>query len=178
MKLEEARQIAEALKADLKPFCERIEIGGPIRRQKPEPNDIELVCIPKFTDSGTGQLTLFDSEITIAENLLFNHLAAKYFVLKIGKKYAQSQLGEDVIKVDIFTATECTWGYIFLLRTGPREFSKWAVTELKRRGYVPKDGTIWSGGEPMLTRDETDVFHLLQISDIYPEYRFKEVMWK
>ena len=33
-------------------------------------------------------------------------------------------------------------------------------------------------GEPIPTRDERDVFHLLQIADIYPEYRFKEAFWK
>lgn len=36
MKLEQAQKIAESLKRKLEPYCERIEIGGSIRRKKPE----------------------------------------------------------------------------------------------------------------------------------------------
>jgi len=189
MKLERAQRIAESLKHDLEPFCHRIEIGGSIRRKKPEVKDIELVCIPKFGDYPTGQMSLEGDPLTSYENLLFEHIAAnrddKYGIHKMGDKYAQIEVHHDhatgvrqYIKVDVFTATQETWGYIFMIRTGPAEFSKWVVTELKRKGYVPKDGAVWLGGKPIPTRDETDVFHLLQISDIYPEYRFKDVMWK
>ena len=182
MNLKQAQTIAESLKNDLAPYCDRIEIGGSIRRKKPDVKDIELVCIPKFGDFPTGQMSLEGDPLTSYENLLFEHIAAnrddKYGIYKMGKKYAQIEVHEDhpagvrwYLKVDVFTATPETWGYIFVLRTGTAEFSKWVVTELKRKGYVPKDGAIWFGNEPLLTKEETDVFHLLQIGDIYPEYR-------
>ena len=185
MKLEQAQTIAEALKAEFEPFCEKIEIGGSIRRKKHEPNDIELVCIPKFGDFPIGQMSLEGNPLTSYENLLFEHIAAnrhdKYAIIKMGEKYAQIEVFDEhatgvrqYIKVDIFTATFRTWGYIFMLRTGPAEFSKFVVTTLKQKGYVLKDGAIWSGSEPLLTRNETDVFHLLQIADIYSEYRYRE----
>jgi DNA polymerase/3'-5' exonuclease PolX len=47
MELKEAKIIAEKYLSILKPFCERIEIAGSIRREQPFPNDIELVCIRK-----------------------------------------------------------------------------------------------------------------------------------
>ena len=151
MKLEQAQKIASSLIADLKPFCHRIEIGGSIRRKKPEVKDIELG--EKYAQI---QLDLTECDEWTAEIL-----------------------GEDkYIKVDVFTATPGTWGYIFLLRTGPAEFSKWVVTELKRRGYTPKDGAVWHGDLRINTLDEEMVFRLLGIDWIEPEHRFKDVMWK
>jgi len=185
MKLKLAQNIAESLKSKLAPYCERIEIGGSIRRKKPEPNDVELVCIPKFAEIGTGQIQLDGAASTVSTNLLSNELHQHFNVHKGGEKYFQIGVFDgqiighrQYINVDIFMATHTTWGYIFMLRTGPREFSKFVVTELKRRGFTPKGGAVWSGGEPIPTRDEGDVFHLLQIADIYPEYRFKEAFWK
>lgn len=176
MQLKQAQQIAEALKAELSPFCERIEIGGSIRRKKPDPGDIELVCIPKFIKIGSPQVTLTMGHIEVEHNHLFDYLAVNYEgrIIKIGEKYAQIQIGDEAdvsIKVDIFTATESTWGYIFLLRTGSAEFSQWTVTELKRRGFVPKGGEISYRLTPCYTPNESDVFDLLELDYIEPENR-------
>jgi DNA polymerase/3'-5' exonuclease PolX len=171
MKLKQAQQIAEALKAELTPLCEQIEIGGSIRRKKPEPNDIELICIPKFAEIGTGQATLFGSENTITENLLFGHLARHYHVMKMGEKYCQ--IATQDTKVDVFTATFRTWGYIFMLRTGPAEFSKFVVTELKKNGFTMDAGEVFHHGTPCTIPTEEDLFFLLGIDSIPPECRFK-----
>lgn len=183
MKLEQAQKIAESLIADLKPFCHRVEIGGSIRREKPDVKDIELVVIPKFGDYPTGQMSLEGDPLTSYENLLFEHIAAnreEYRIIKMGVKYAQ--IHKSGMMIDVFTATPETWGYIFLLRTGPAEFSKWVVTELKKRGYIPKNGALWLEDSLGLvqcnTSSEHDVFRMLGIDWIEPEYRFKDVMWK
>ena len=182
MKLKQAQQIAEELKTEFEPYCERIEIGGSIRRKKPEPNDIELVCIPKHIKIGSPQLTLTNETVVVERNHLFDYIAVNYegSVLKMGEKYAQIEVcsehatgGRGHIKVDIFTATFRTWGYIFMLRTGRAKFSKWVVTELKRKGFVPKDGEILYRLTPMYTPNESDIFQLLEIDYIEPEYRFK-----
>lgn len=52
MKYEDAILIAERVKAELEPHCERIEIAGSIRRKKPEVKDIEIVAIPKPYETG------------------------------------------------------------------------------------------------------------------------------
>ncbi|GAH73129.1 unnamed protein product, partial [marine sediment metagenome] len=51
MELEKAKVIAENLKSLLAPVCEKIEVAGSIRRQKPDVGDIELLCIPKYVAS-------------------------------------------------------------------------------------------------------------------------------
>lgn len=164
MKLQQAKQIAEALKTDLIPFCERIEISGSIRRKKPEPHDIELVCIPKFAEVETGQATLFDDNVAITENLLFGYLALHYHVLKMGTKYCQIATQE--MKVDIFTATFRNWGYIFMLRTGPAEFSKFIITELKKNGFTMDADEVFHHDTPCTIPSEADLFFLLRIDDI------------
>jgi len=47
MELNLAFKIANKCLQILKPYCERIEIAGSIRREQPFPNDIELVYILK-----------------------------------------------------------------------------------------------------------------------------------
>lgn len=189
------RQIAEALSAEFDQYCECIEIGGSIRRKAAEIGDVELVCIPKKVLVPTAQTSLDGTLITMHSNPLFTRLKT-YDVLKMGERYAKIQLAlsecedwhaevfgdETHLKVDVFTATPETWGYIFLLRTGPAEFSKFIVTELKKRGYTPKDDAIYGGTAnrltPMHTPTEAHVFRLLQIDWIEPEYRKEGVIWK
>ena len=43
MEYNKALEIAEKTKAQLAPYCERIEIAGSIRRKKPDVGDIEIV---------------------------------------------------------------------------------------------------------------------------------------
>lgn len=51
-RLADARHVAEALVRELAPACDRIEIAGSIRRQKPWVSDIELVAIPQLGAAG------------------------------------------------------------------------------------------------------------------------------
>ena len=178
-----AEQIAEELKTEFEPYCERIEIGGSIRRKKPEPNDIELVCIPKHIKIGSPQLTLTNETVVVERNHLFDYIAVNYegYVLKMGEKYTQIEVHRDhpagvrqYIKVDIFTATFRTWGYIFMLRTGPAEFSKFVVTELKKNGFTMDAGEVFHHGTPFTVPSEDDLFFLLGIDWIKPEHRFNE----
>jgi DNA polymerase/3'-5' exonuclease PolX len=176
MKLEHAQKIAQSLIEDLKSSCHRIEIGGSIRRNKPEVKDIELICIPVFDQFPTGQMSLEGDPITSFENLLFKRISAnrdKYNITKMGEKYAQISVGtiKDGIKVDVFTATFRTWGYIFMLRTGPADFSKWVVTELKKEGFIPEGGEVSHHGTPCTIPSEDDLFFLLGMDYIKPEDR-------
>jgi hypothetical protein len=56
MNLPLATLYAQQIVTWLTPFCERIEIAGSIRRQRPIVNDIDLVCIPKIHDSSISGL--------------------------------------------------------------------------------------------------------------------------
>lgn len=48
MELSNARVIANELVQTLAPFCDRIEIAGSLRRQKPQVHDIDIVALPNY----------------------------------------------------------------------------------------------------------------------------------
>src|SRR5690348_10860398 len=107
MQLEEALKIAERVKAQLEPYCHRIEIAGSIRRKKPEVKDIEIVAFPKHYETG-----LFESGIAT----VVNQWSKVKGDLDFDKcKYTQRILPEG-IKLDLFFAREFNWGYIYAIR--------------------------------------------------------------
>jgi DNA polymerase/3'-5' exonuclease PolX len=47
MNLAAAQKLAIRIRDELAPFCEQIEVAGSIRRQRLEPHDVDMVCLPK-----------------------------------------------------------------------------------------------------------------------------------
>jgi len=164
MNYAEALHIAEKLKADLAPYCERIEIAGSVRRKKPENiKDIEIVCIPKSEPNLFGEslpIVLYDGLLS----LVFNWDAE---IVKNGPKYKQFAL--PMTKLDLFITTPECWGVIFAIRTGPADYSKWLVTPRKWGGALPdrymvRDGRVWdSDPEALDTPEEDDFFAALEL---------------
>lgn len=158
-----AKKIADRVRAELAPHCDRCEIAGSIRRKKSEIGDIEIVAIPKPYDVG-----LFASGIAkVAENwhLIKGELGPKC-------RYTQWLLPGDGMKLDLFFATPRNWGLIFLIRTGPALYSKDFVGKfLPDRGYKSIDGMLWYGSLQVPTREEEEVFQLAGIKFVKPEHR-------
>jgi len=160
MNLNQATEIAERIRAELAPFCDRIEIAGSIRRRKPEVGDIEIVAIPKRVmlpaDLFTG----------VAHNhLKFCELVNRWPAVK-GKstgKYTQRRLPEG-INLDLFMADPENWGLIFAIRTGSAEFShKVLATVWIRAGYHSMAGMLYKDGHKIPVREERDLFDMIGI---------------
>lgn len=154
--------IAEATKKILAPHCERIEIAGSVRRKKPDCGDIEILCIPK--PYGVG---LFASGIA---------LVMQDWPVVRGEfpcKYTQRFLPCG-IKLDLFTATRENWGLIFMIRTGPWEFSKkFAGSWIPAAGYKCHDGYLHNrNGAVIPVYEEKDLFEKFNVTFIEPENRF------
>lgn len=167
MKLREAKKIAERIRSILAPHCERCEIAGSIRRMKPEPNDIEIVCIPQkaaglFAMEGRSAWWQRRSIPEIGERL-------KGFPIE--NRYIQFMLPEG-IKLDLFTATRDNWGLIFAIRTGSAEFSHHVLaTGWVRAGYQSKNGLLSKNGANVPVREEIDLFNLIGIPFVDPQER-------
>lgn len=154
MKYTKAFELATLVKTRLKPYCDRIEIAGSLRRKKQEVKDIEIVAIP----NDRFQLGLIvDKWKKIRGN--------------VGGKYVQRELPEG-INLDLFFATEKNWGLIFAIRTGSAEYShKILGIGWVRAGYKSKEGTLYKSDQAIEVREETDLFNLIGIDYIEPEKR-------
>ena len=185
--LAEADRIAAQIVAQLAPHCERIEIAGSIRRRKTEPNDIEVVAIPKPYDVG-----LFESGLA-----------------KVVNRWPKGELGPDCrytqrlvplvaplemelaqitgsgpfkvgdVKLDLFLVTPQTWGLQLAVRTGSASFShKVLAARWSRIGYrgdggvlYPEDGSDLHGAGPVTFAEEEDLFRFLGVPWVPPEQR-------
>jgi len=153
MKLKKARGIAGKYRNLLKPYCSRIEIAGSIRREKPEPNDIEIVAIPK-------DIFAFTMEVNKLEKVKGEPTG----------KYTQRILPEG-IKLDLFMATEKNWGNIFLIRTGNAQFSRQIMIRALRLGLKQRYGYLWRDQEMLECKEEEDMFKILKLDFIPPQER-------
>jgi DNA polymerase/3'-5' exonuclease PolX len=161
MLLSKALPIAERIRSELAPHCHRCEIAGSIRRGKAEPNDIEIVAIPKPYEIG-----LFESGIAIVVN--------RWQKVKgeLPCKYTQRILPEG-IKLDLFFASHENWGWIYIIRTGSADFSKYILTEYNIRGFCSKDGYPTRGSRRFFMPEEEDVFKFIGLPFVLPEERSK-----
>lgn len=163
MEYKKALAIAEKIKAQLAPHCHRIEIGGSIRRKKPEVKDIEIIAIPKDYNVG-----LFESGIATVVN--------KWVKVKgdLPCKYTQRELPEG-IKLDLFFATEETWGMVLAIRTGSANFSMKMGVAWSKKGYVSSNNYFSkrdeSNTEKFSFKEEKDLFEFLGIPYVEPEFR-------
>jgi DNA polymerase/3'-5' exonuclease PolX len=168
MKVTVAQKIAEQLKSELLPYCDRIEIAGSIRRSKPEVKDIELVCITK-----KEQASLFDLPEMMQPIKEFVDIVNKYERVKgsaIGK-YTQRILPEG-IKLDLFTATKDNWGLIYAIRTGSADYSHYILaTRWVKLGYISKNGFLHKDGKIIPVQEEQELFDLLKMPWIEPHKR-------
>jgi DNA polymerase/3'-5' exonuclease PolX len=164
MELKEAARIAESVKERLAPHCLRVEIGGSVRREKPNVKDIEIVCVPKPYETG-----LFASGIaTVVDEWKF-----LMGVLGPKCKYAKRELPEG-INLDLFIAKEDNFGLILLIRTGSSEWNIGTmIPALRRNGYFMEDGRLWAenGASGIATRKELHVFQYAGLSYVPPKMR-------
>ena len=170
MKFDQANEIAGRVKAQLAPYCDRIEIAGSVRRRKADVGDIEVVCVPKTVSMpdlfGTGA-AFRDKDWSLA-------------VVKIGRvekgdvfkgRYIQIEHPAG-IKVDIFTAHPDNWGLIYAIRTGSADYSHCVLAcGWVRNGYKSADGMLWRDGVAVPVREERDLFRMAGVPWVEPEAR-------
>lgn len=160
MKYEEAKKIAERVKEELAPHCERIVIAGSIRRKKPEVKDIEIVAIPKPYDVG-----IFESGIAT--------VVKKWKKIKgeLPCKYTQRLLPEGIM-LDFFIAEPDNWGNILAIRTGSAEYShRILASEWVSQGYRSEGGYLYKKEGKISLPEEENLFNLLGLPFVPPELR-------
>jgi len=167
VRAEEALQVAEALKARLAVFCERIEIAGSLRRRRPDVGDIELLVIPRSQGNldllgGAVMRLVFDGVLEYRRNKKGSPMYGPQnkFLLHVASGIA----------VDIFSTTEESWSMALVIRTGPKESNIAIATAAKRKGWRLKaygDGFDTPNGH-IRCSTEREVFELVGLPYLEP----------
>lgn len=175
--------IAEAVLAEIAPYCRRQIIAGSIRRREAEVGDIEIVAIPRREPAG-----LFGDQEDVPLHRALSDLVKgnRIFLVAHGDKYIKFvwYFGAENVQVDLFLVEPDSWGYQLAIRTGPADYSRWLVTPQSKHGglsegYLCKDGMVWdvqvNGNEWAATThavpEEKDFFKLIRGGYIEPWLR-------
>ena len=170
MNLSDAKVKAKKIVAQLAPYCDRIEIAGSIRRQKPVVGDIEIVCIPIIEEVPYG---LFETQWVRVDGFI-NTINAWEKVKGDPENGKYTQRIVDGEKVDIFIARPENWGLIFAIRTGSADYSHHVLAAgWKKAGYISHDGMIctFPHRKPIPVREEQDLYDLIKVKWLDPAYR-------
>ncbi|MCH8115578.1 MAG: hypothetical protein IIB25_08875 [Chloroflexi bacterium] len=144
--LQDAVKLANDLRVELLPYCERVWTGGSVRRHKPFVGDIELVCIPKPgkplpATEPEGQADLFggppppvdqpapDDQLTVylAEQCADPRSPWQMRPNKVGNTSfgpKNKLLTYNGSPIDVFSGTWANFGMLFFVRTGD---ARWVV---------------------------------------------------
>ncbi len=177
MEYSKALLIAQTLVGRFESACERIEIAGSLRRQRPEVHDIDICLVPRRiqrTDlfgQPNGEISLLDERLGGIGEFKLN-----------GPRHKHVWLPDHEIHVELWIVLPpAQWGVILAIRTGPADFSKWLVMARQHGGAMPsylkcQDGVIWNGKTPIAAPEEPDFFQLLELPWMEPKNR-KPQMW-
>lgn len=190
MPLYEAIPIADDLESRIAPFCERIAVAGSIRRQAHDIGDIQLLAISQTHEVPVQTVGMFDNPTTETILDLVEGVAALRAAGVLsdveqhkanGQRYIKSVHVESGLQLDLFMVRppDTSWGVLFLIRTGPADYSHWFVSEARRRGFHVGSGSLHRGGlgcgaipcEVVPTPEEADVYAALGLPFVPPEAR-------
>jgi DNA polymerase (family 10) len=173
MPLAEARKIADEIVAAIRPFCDRAEVAGSIRRRKEIVGDVEIVAIPRDFDGLVQTLAQFGQHIKPGVPDVIPWQPKK------NAKYIRLRLTQG-INLDVFCASRDNWGPLFVMRTGsgvgpdgnpfggfvPHLFKRWKKVSAGGRmtGCMPT--TV--DGVQLTCEEEEDFFELLGLEWVDP----------
>jgi DNA polymerase/3'-5' exonuclease PolX len=180
--LAEGTAVAAMLRTNISDATLRIEVAGSIRRGKPDVGDIELVAVPLIESLPDG---LFDKvevnrlteriDRLIGVGILASHPTDP----KRGERYSKLIAVSSGLQVDLFSASAESFGLIYLIRTGPADYSHRFVTELRKKALHVGKGQLHRGGlgcgayvcEVIPTPEESDVYAAAGWPFVKPELR-------
>lgn len=120
MTLAYAARAARALVDLLAPHCELIEIVGSIRRGRPEPNDIDILCLPRRIPIKDLLGATIGITNPASETLRRRAAEQRWVVTADGVEYFSAIAGKPgkFVKADLWWADAATWPSLLLCKTG------------------------------------------------------------
>lgn len=165
MDLVNAKQLANILVDELRPYCDLVEIAGSIRRGKPQVKDIDIVAIPNDIKMITAGL--FDTRG------LVDSLADPLSRANRTNGLKRASFTHKGAPIDIYWATPETWSTLLLIRTGSKEHNIKLCNIAKSKGmhlHASGDG-LFSNGTRIAGDTEESIFEALGIPYLEPQSR-------
>lgn len=182
IKLEDAKIIAQQLINLLSEHCERIEVAGSVRRNKPKVKDIELVIIPKVEVEFSG---LFNDEENIFYPIDRFIQGDDRFDFRLNKN-GQRMYGEKNklivyhpvpgvnIPVDIFAASKENFMMVKFVRTGGAENNLQVARKANSLGMnlrIYESCFEDKRGYKYIMNSEEQIYKFLELPYLQPEER-------
>ncbi len=184
--LQTAKAMSHKAATILAPYCERIEIAGSIRREKPYVKDIEIVCVPLHVSTSD----LFGQAETVKSPDFIKAVRKTGAVVKGSAEGRYCQLiTQEGVKIDLFMPVQHDYYRMFAIRTGSATYSfKVIATGWKIKGWCgtadglrkivecQKKGSTWtcqtaSPTLPPAWQSEHEFFAWLGVKYICPTLR-------
>lgn len=168
MELQKAKAIAEELVELLRPACQRVTIAGSIRRQKPDPGDIEILAIPKFD----GLIDLLDQKLKWLigiHSLEYRH--NKKGSITYGPKNKLLSHVDSGIGLDVFSTDAECWPVALVVRTGGEATNKEIASRALEQGmkfHAYGRGFTLASGSELICRSEASVFEAVGLKYLEP----------
>lgn len=169
-----AHAVAQRVAATLLATTTQAHIAGSVRRGKPACRDIDLVLCPRFDEDLGGGFAGWSRGFLAAVRDC--PLWTLETALKPDSRKVTVRSRKDArLKIELWLATPWRVGWIYLLRTGPSDFTHELVT-LAGMGlltsapgsiYKFTDGGLVCDGAPVRTPDEETVFAELGLPFLY-----------
>ena len=166
MKAFDAYKIADKIKAELAPMCERIEIAGSLRRGRENVNDIDFVILPK-----PGQLDAIKARCEKKCTVVVD--GPQNYIVRLPTGFQVDIFFAHHGKQDFFQKTPSNWGTLLLCRTGSKEHNIYLVERAKGRGFTwnPYEGVKDAEGYVIAAATEEEIFDMLALSFVAPANR-------
>lgn len=168
MTLTHAHKLACRIADELRPFCDQIEIAGSIRRQRPNPADIDLVVLPK-----PGQDTALRDRVLANTDLVSNGPKNLICCLRDDEQTQLDVFFAHAGTQDLLTTQPTNWGSVLLCRTGSKQHNIELAQRAKRCGYKWETmrGIVNADGKVIASATERDIFEALGMAYIEPHLR-------
>jgi DNA polymerase/3'-5' exonuclease PolX len=142
MELNIALPIVNKIVEQLRPYCDKIDIAGSCRREKPDVGDLEICAIAKMVSVKSDDLFGDPKLVVSPEFAKIANGLGKIIKGKPDGRYMQIELPEG-INLDLFMPDAHDYYRQFAIRTGSSAYSFGAIaTGWKKLGWVGTDGGL------------------------------------